>query len=194
MKKIIYLFLFSIIISCGGEKIMIREAAKGNGYIIGTFTLLDEKPRYNGYGLEYKPEGKKIGLLDSYHKVWIQKNLPHIKIGNKRVYLFLKEHKAGNYEFFNYDLFTNLGFSQSSIKSKTEFSIPFNVQEGSINYIGDFTFYPTSNENGNFFVISDKFDQDLSKFKERYPRKNWAIVQNKTLSKGDINQSLIEFK
>ncbi|PWK18730.1 hypothetical protein [Xanthomarina spongicola] len=194
MKKTIWILIFMIAMSCGGEKIMIRNAAPGNGYIIGTFTLIDEKPRYNGYGLLYKPEDKKLGFFDDSFGISISRGLPHQKVENKRVYLFIKEHKVGDYEFFNYILSTNLGYSQKSIKSKKEFSIPFKVQEDSINYIGDFTFYPNGNENGNLFVIQDKFEQDLPKLKEKYPRKNWKIVQNKTLNKGVLNESLVEFK
>ncbi|MCF1192027.1 hypothetical protein LRR18_10575 [Mangrovimonas sp. AS39] len=194
LKKAIVIMLLTFAISCGGEKIMIRNAEKGHGYILASITLLDGKPKFNNYGLEFKPEGKEIGLFDSNGGLRIQRDSQHYKTDNSRVYLILKELKVGNYEFFDYHLIQNFGYSASHIRSKKEFSIPFSVQEDSINYIGDFTFYPQSNDNGNLFVISDKYDRDIMKLKEKYPRINWEIVQNKALENGVLNESLIEFK
>ena len=202
MKRIIYYLIAFLIISCSSTNSVTNKAKNEKGFIAGTFTIIDEEPRFNAYMLDYKPEGKKINWTSSYHKILVQTNgmgfkikfSPDYSIGNKKVFLFIKEHKVGNYEFFNYELFTNLGLSQSTLKSKTEFLIPFSVKKDSINYIGDFTFYPKSNENGNLFEISDKFNRDLSKFKEKYPENNWNSILNNTINKGNLNESLIEFK
>ena len=202
MKKYIYYLITILMISCNSTNSIANKTKNEKGFIAGTFTIIDEKPRFNVYMLDYKPEGKKINWMSNYHKILVKTNgmgfkikfSPDYSAGNKKVFLFIKEHKVGKYEFFNYELYTNLGFSQSTLKSKTEFLIPFNVKKDSINYIGDFTFFPKSNENGKLFEISDKFDRDLFKFKEKYPEKNWNSIQNNTLKKGNLNESLIEFK
>jgi hypothetical protein len=202
MKKTIFCLMIIVHISCSSTKSTSAEKTNEKGFIVGTLTIIDEKPRFNGYGLEYKPEGKEINWLSRYHKIMVHTISrgfkltfsPDYSIGNKQVYLFVKEHKVGNYEFFNYDLFMNSGYAQSSLKSESEFSIPFSIQSDSINYIGDFIFFPVGNENGNLFEISDKFDRDIPKFKEKFPEKNWDIVQNKTLKEGAISETLIEFK
>lgn len=201
MKKAVILFLVIIIFGCSSNKSTSNSSSKGYGFIAGTLTIIDEKPRFNAYNLEYKTKGKKITMYSNYHIIHVNakgmgfklKFSPDYSIGNKRVYLFVKEHKVGEYEFFNYDLFTNLGLSQSHLKSKSEFSLPFNVQKDSINYIGDFLFYPNGNENGKLFELSDKYSRDSLKFKEKYPTRNWKTLQNKTIKKGVLYGALLEF-
>ncbi|HET8810659.1 MAG TPA: hypothetical protein VFM65_10410 [Flavobacteriaceae bacterium] len=197
-RNILYLIVI-IFFGCSSSKTISNEE---KGYIVGTFTIIDEKPRFDAYSLHYKPKGKKIGWFSSYHKIIVQARLGFFKsklvsdfsIGNKKVFIFLKEHSAREYEFFNYDLFTNLGLIQSHLQSKKEFSIPFKVTKDSINYIGNITFYPNGNENGNLFVLKDDFSQDILKIKEKYPDMNWETLQNKTIKEGDLENAFFELK
>ncbi len=178
------------------------QKSNEKGYIIGTFTIIDEKPRFNAYILDYKPEGKEINWTSNYNKILVRTNgmgfklkfNPDYSIDNRRVFFFIKEHKVGNYEFFDYELFNNLGTSQSTLKSKSKFILPFSVFKDSINYIGDFAFYPKGNKNGNLFEISDKFKRDIDMFRNKYPDFDWDKTQNNTIDEGDLNEALIEFK
>lgn len=189
MKHIIWLLCFAFLFNCAGKKIMIREAAKGNGYIIGTLTIASAKPRFDSFWLSIKSEERQKGVLGRRNSILIRRSSRHYKMGDKRVYLFIKELQAGHYEFFNF------GFSNGyvSYDLKEEFSIPFTVEEGAVQYIGDFTFYPFFNDKGNALVISNQWERDLEAFKEKYPRLNWPNVKEMTLEKGEVNEIIIDF-
>ncbi|MCX7551726.1 hypothetical protein [Xanthomarina sp. F2636L] len=194
MKKLTVLSIVILFFSCNSKKIMVRNPADGNGYIVGAITIINEKPKYSSYGFKFKPEDKDVTWLYNGDGLAILRSSPHLKIDNKKVYLFVLELKVGDYEFYDYNLVTNTGIGYAIKSSKNKFNIPFKVEADAINYIGNIAFFPNYNINDTVILISDNFEEDLGLLKEKYPRKNWQIIQNITLKEGHISNTLIEFE
>jgi len=75
----------------------------------------------------------------------------------------------GNYEIYNFDVFSNGGYVQSNFSSKQDFSIAFVIRPGQATYIGEYRAVGLRGRNifglplraGAFFIVSDKSQRDV---------------------------------
>lgn len=169
-----------------------------NGLMIGTITIIDEKPRYNSYDFFYRPINVKKG-----HRINIRPNSGGLKKsfepdyidGNKMTFQFALEHPQGKYEFWSFSLFSNLGYIQDTFRPKENFSIPIELKKGTITYIGNIVFYPQGNDNGYQIEWTNNSENDIAKFREKYPNYNWSnMTISVPVSGENLTNKLIEFK
>jgi hypothetical protein len=75
---------------------------------------------------------------------------------------------AGQYEFFDLWMVAASAFGSTEYRPKEQFSIPFKVEAGTVNYLGEFRAYPTVGRNifgmllpaGGYFVVRDQEARD----------------------------------
>ena len=105
------------------------------------------------------------------------------------------EHLPGEYEFFNYSLFNNLGYIQSTKRERKGFSIPFSVVKGEISYLGDMVINTKEfKKTGTLIRWLDNSERELEKFSTKFSKIDWSTFTNQTIVEGDIeNSDLIEF-
>lgn len=179
-----------------------KSKVESKGSFILTYTIIDEKPRFNAYKLLYKPIDKKISFFSSYNHVMVQPSQPAFKkvfkpdsvIDNHFIHLFHERKEAGVYDFFNFELFTNLGMSQGTNKAKKNFSIPFEIKFDAIMYLGDVLFYPKGNENGKMFEWSNKYQRDSSMIYKKYDLKDSDYIRIDVPSDGELTERYFDFK
>ncbi|MEL6977794.1 MAG: hypothetical protein AAGM38_03835 [Pseudomonadota bacterium] len=86
--------------------------------------------------------------------------------------------------------------------SGSEFSIPFRVGPGQTHYLGEWRCLPQTDPDvvgpalmdGCLFAVSDRFERDVLRLKERFTGVNWTAMRNDTLREGDAPQGLIAFR
>tara|TARA_B100000809_G_C14882856_1_gene439843 strand:+ start:25 stop:618 length:594 start_codon:yes stop_codon:yes gene_type:complete len=108
-------------------------------------------------------------------------------INEEKIYYLVAKTSVTKYKLSGYEIIKELN-PRDEIKSKTnQISIPFEIEKGIVNYIGDFNFYLNKNENGFHFEIQNNLDRDIAKLKKMYPKVEWGEIKNQLLkSESDI--------
>jgi len=203
MRITLTLILISIFIGCASNPIKLApqtySKSNKNGLIAGTISIIDGKPKFNSYDFYYRELGQK-----KQHRITIKPDQggftmvlkPDYTKGDTLVFQYIMEHPPGNYEFFNYSLFNNMGYIQSTKKEKKGFSIPFTIASGEIAYLGDMVINTKEfKKSGTLVKWMDNSDRELKKFKTKFSKIDWSTFTNKTITEGKIeNEKLIEFK
>jgi hypothetical protein len=143
-----------------------------------------------------------MNFFSSYHQIMVQPSQPAFKKnfkpdsrnGKKLIHLFSERHEAGIYDFFNFELFTNLGLSQSTVKAKKNFSIPFSVKSDTITYLGEVLFYPKGNENGKIFEWSNQYERDSSLIYRKYNITPSDVIVIDIPNNGQLVENYFDFK
>src|SRR6056297_391883 len=202
--KILLIILSAIfLIGCASNPIKLApqtySSESNNGLIAGTISIIDGKPKFNSYDFYYREIGQK-----KQHRITIKPDQggftmvlkPDYSVGDTLVFQYLMEHAPGQYEFFNYSLFNNMGYIQSTKREKKGFSIPFEVESGKIAYLGDMVINTKEfKKNGTLVRWLDNSKRELMKFKKKFSRIDWSTFTNQTITGGEIeNQELIQFK
>lgn len=143
---------------------------------------------------------RKKGSTDSGQITFIHDGLWNVPIDfdDKAVRgtLFAVRLPVGEYELHQVMFFINRGqFGTTTFKAKEEFSIPFRVEEGRSIYLGEFVAVPVMGKNffgmavpaGGYFVVSNKFDRDLSLLTMKSEAVAGWQAQNATIDPKSIN-------
>lgn len=91
---------------------------------------------------------------------------------------------AGTYEYYSYSLFKNNGLAHVTWYPKSEFSIPFRVEENKINYVGEIVVHPQVGKNllglaatsWGIWSMGEALERDLPLLKARYPDQDWESL------------------
>lgn len=95
----------------------------------------------------------------------------------------------GEYEFFNYQIFSTNAIYENRWFSKEDFSLAFEVEPASVTYIGDIRFVPNVGKNaigmtvaeGGYFIIADESETDLPQLQATFPDIDWSEARTGTL-------------
>lgn len=153
-----------------------------NGLIVGSVSIMDEKPRYNSYFVHYREIGsKKIGSIRiSPEQIIKMRFVPDFFEGSKAVYLFSFEKPEGNYEFFRLDFFTNSGYAPlQRLDKSSEFSLPFQARSGKITYVGEIVIDSKSSK--QYKEVNNKYDRDIAALSEKISGIEWRSAENETI-------------
>lgn len=147
------------------------------GLVIGAFSIKNEKPIFNGYGLYHTSldfqEKQTVN-----NRVWItpeqtikMKLKPDFFDQDKGVYYFAFKKSPGNYAFNVVNLFANGGMFSDSYNLPINF--PFKVEKGKITYVGEiFLDYRNKNIEQNFLQ-----ERDITNLKEKFPNIDWKQLK-----------------
>jgi hypothetical protein len=203
MKNLIIILSISFIFSCASNPINLApqnySSSSKNGLIVGTISIIDGRPKYNSYDFFYRElkQQKK-------HRITIKPDQggftmvlkPDYSIGDTLVFQYIVEHSPGQYEFFNYSLFNNMGYVQTTKREKKGFSIPFKVESGQIAYLGDMVINTKEfKKTGTLVKWIDNSNRELIKFNTKFKNIDWSTFTNQTITEGEVeNKKLIEFQ
>ena len=168
--KYIKLFLFfifllfnSCIIPSDSMKTYINQS-NHEGMIVGTICI--ENKRFDGYYFKIYNEISTGDFIYSDEIKILGSNSDH-KIGKNKYYLFSIVKPKGNYKFSEIVLFLNTGYMQST--RSAELSLPFEIKENEINYLGEIKL----NTRKGIFELNNQIERDRKWFKEKFPQINF---------------------
>ena len=192
-----FFWLIFLIIGCAVTPELPKELIQTDlnqnlGFMIGSFSRDSDAEQFNAYSFFFRDVSKTISkrifiMPDSVYKFKFKDDFSDEKVGGALFGFVLPK---GEYEFYNFDLFTNLGIIQNNYGAKHDFSIPFTITPGQINYVGEIKFSADS----SLFVISNQKDRDLPLFKEKFPNLDWNELVIAVPIKGNVIPQIVKFE
>lgn len=171
--------------SMPSEKMTFDPNKTQNGLIFGSITFPNEKAKYNGYflGLICESTDEKTAKKNSTEIHFSPEQIIKMKhkgqLDNGLTYLFAIERPEGNYKLSGIRLFSNSGIpimQKNSIVNS--FSIPFKINKGEIQYVGNITFNEHEIESENVITYKKLFEKDLQGIKNIQPYIYWDGAKN----------------
>lgn len=102
--------------------------------------------------------------------------------GEKKGIVFAQALPPGEYEIYNYQVYSANGAFETRWYARDDFSVRFIVAPGSVNYLGDIEFAPHVGKNflgmaasdGGFFRILDRSTRDMGPLESKFPDVDWT--------------------
>jgi hypothetical protein len=202
IKAAIFLFLIYMTLSCSvahdnmpEKPIRFHQDFSKNGLIFGSITFPNQEANFNSYFIRISciDETDNIKSVKNFTEIHIKpeynSNIRHIgHYDNGRTYVFALERLPGKYEIPSVRLFRNSGIVYLQRTDYVgEFTIPFEVKKGEINYIGNIIFNDKTLSNDTIVKHQNNFDKDVKVLKNIQPTVNWNLAKNDTLIKIKYN-------
>jgi hypothetical protein len=174
-------------------------AQSSNGLAIGTITFEGDKPVNDIYRFFYEATaGDKKFMKRNAGKIMIKAREGNDRaftgdFNNKKTYLFVIDREPGNYAFTQYNYLDRIG-ATGMVSSSEKFAIPFQIQAGTISYIGEFTYNDKAIPGTPRIVVSDNMSRDLDEFRKKFPNINWDGTLNNTVKSGNTGKGIIDFR
>jgi len=196
--------LLALFISCGSASSdkapETFTSSSENGLAIATITFESTTPKNDIYRFFYEPvsQDKKF-VKNNNGKVMIKsRNEKNNRAFNGdfakgQSYLVVIERAPGNYVFNQHTVLNRIG-SMGQVSYSKKYSIPFDIKKGEITYLGELSYNDLSEPGTPRIVVYDRFDRDLTEFKNKYPNINWSSAIDKTAKKGDNGGGIIDFR
>ena len=125
--------------------------------------------------------GYNLILKNKRHK-------PDTIVNSEKVFYIIGKRKARKYHLFEYEIIKDSKVKRENIKKSL--SIPFDVENGKVNYIGNYKFYPNKNKNGFYFELTNKLNRDINQLQNIYPNIDWNEIESQIVNPND---NAIEF-
>jgi hypothetical protein len=165
------------------------DSTNEQGLFLATITLKENSSDIDVLDFEfedyYNVHDENWFLIDLVFKN--NRIKPDTILNEEKIYYVMGKIPATKYKLSGYNIITELN-PRNNIKSKiNQISIPFEIDKGIVNYIGDFNFYLNKNENGFHFEVQNNLIRDIAKLKKMYPKVEWAFIKNQLIkSKEDV--------
>ena len=129
--------------------------------------------------------------------------LPGFNVGQRESDI-VKVYKlpAGQYEFYDFNMFIGSPVGTTEFKAREEYSIPFAVRPGQVTYIGEIKLIPRTGRNifglpipgGGHFILSDQRSRDMALLRANYPNLAAVQVEHRPLRGGNAPPDLVRFR
>ena len=164
------------------------------GYLVGSFTIAQGTPtrtieffhgedgfRYSNYRFIFRPTGataateKRSGFVGRGSAFWETRSGDDYKGEGTSGHVYVIPLRAGTYEFHRFEVYA--GGSQTTWRSRKDFSLPFEIQAGRALYIGELVALHTFGKNmlgmtiptGADFYARFPSDRDITLLQDKYP-------------------------
>ena len=179
-----------------------RPEDTSNGILVGSFTRLNGKPRYNVYSFYFEDStGVKREITIEPERITSVKYPDDFDNGEVSGSVFAFTLPAGTYNlngYYNVYQVTTTTY-RYFIPSK-EFNIPFTVKAGLVNYLGEIRFHPKLKDkyetepkfflgnyaDGGSYQIHDSFNRDIELLKIKFKNIGSSKVLNITPLNAEI--------
>ncbi|MGB6083164.1 hypothetical protein [Moheibacter sp.] len=182
MKYFVLTFLLFIFFNCTSSKQtkpiepnpLYFSENNTSGLVVGTLTFVHERARFGNYSIQVvnKNENEYIAKQNSTtvniipDLLWKPKHRG--ELDNGQTYLIVFKRMKGSYEINHIDV-SGQGISTTFSSVFSGFSIPFNVEEGKITYIGNLIIDEFSDNSTYGIIHRNNFDRDIEEFQKIYP-------------------------
>lgn len=157
------------------------ESDSTKGLVI--FSISTTKPAFSGYYLEVfhfeNRTKEKLRLSPSFQ-------LPDIKGDSSKIYYNAVLLPSGEYKIYGWGMEFNSGTGITTFFPMGNFSLPFAVTGGRVNYLGDYLgtskggrdILGMKRPTGGYFIVSSRFTEDFETIIRKWPN----LDLNKTLN------------
>jgi hypothetical protein len=143
-----------------------------NGILVGSFARSRDGPVYYSQTFYFKNvktgEVHQIKAQPTFN-LYTGKTPDDFSTEGSAGAIFAFSIPAGPYAFHNFRLYQANGAFQQNWSSKTDYSIPFEIQPNTVNYVGEIkldalkgrNFFGMTVPAGGVWLVSDQFDRDV---------------------------------
>ena len=164
------------------------------GLVVGSITRPSLKPAFNSYALLFRNIDSKqeyrVRISADMMSGRYEDDILDQGVAGSKFALLLP---PGRYELYNFSLFMMGPAGDTTYFAKQDFSVPFAVQAGEIQYIGEFRNKPvtfmhsfmgmeTEMLAGGSWDIYDNSGRDLGRMETRFPGLAWSDAKIKLLN------------
>lgn len=202
--KTFYIIITALIVAaCGSQQTTpvpeTLSPSPEKGLAVGTITFEGDVPLNDIYRFFYEAtSGDKKFKKANAGKIIISgrtdgKSMFNGDFNDKKTYLFIIEREPGAYAFTQYAYLDHLGPS-GTVSSSKPFAIPFEIKKGEITYVGELDYVDLIKKGDIRIFVADYFTRDIAEFKKKYPQADWDKAVNRTPTKGNTADGLIDFR
>lgn len=176
------------------EQLAVTDLAS-QGLVVGSITRPPLKPAFNRYTLLFRNIDSKqkyrVSISADFMSGRYEDDILDQGVAGSKFALLLP---PGRYELYNYSLFMmDPAGGDTTYFAKHDFSVPFAVQAGEIQYIGEFRNKPVTYIRsfigieaellaGGSWDIYDNSGRDLGRMETRFPGLDWSKAKVKLLN------------
>lgn len=194
---IFFLLILTILESCAVRPPLNYETNDpSTGVLIGSFSRVNGKPRFNQYSFYFiGPDGTEREITIKPELITTVKYPDDFDNGEVSGSLFAFTLPAGNYTFKRYyNLYQVTISAYRGFVPSDNFEIPFSIEPGTVNYIGEIRFYPKLKDkyesepkfflgnyaDGGFYRIHNSYERDMPLLKKKFKSLESAEILNIT--------------
>jgi hypothetical protein len=180
--------IFSVLLLCLGlaacaNKLLKPDGVSGssltptNGVLVGSFARSPDGPVYYSQTFYFKNaktgEVREIKSQPTFN-LYTGKTPDDFNTPGSAGAVFVFSLPAGAYTFHNFRLYQANGSFQQNWTSKEDYSIPFEIQANTVNYVGEIkleglkgrNFFGMAVPAGGVWLVSDQLDRDMDILKK----------------------------
>ena len=143
-----YRFLVSLcaafLVGCASTSQMPSNYAGADaGQVVLGLGALNAGAAYSSYDLRFRRVDSAQADAAVGNFTYLSNNVfsskkPDYQDSKETGVVLVKSLPAGKYEIYNFNIFLNMGMTQSNFSSRVPFSIPFTVKAGQVTYLGNY--------------------------------------------------------
>jgi len=146
------------------------------------YSISTTKPIFSRYNLKiFNLESRK---KENFHLGTFQ--LADVKSDSVKIYYFAAMLPKGNYKIYGWDLVLNHYRGATTFSPRGNFSLPFTVAGGSINYLGDYLGTAVIGKGinvllgpkGGYYIVSNRYEEDFKAIAEKWPSLDLTGILN----------------
>ncbi len=186
MKKLTFISLLLVIVSCTSTKSISEKFDNNseNGIFYGILSFPKQKTHMSSFNLFYRLKGTEA---KKKHKqsIYIKNSVVFRSVtfnadyetDDEYIYLFAIEVPLGKYEFYQ-TAFTEVVTQGWLIRESNPFSLEFDIEKGSIVYVGNYKYFEKGNNYRDFLKINNNKQKADEYFKLYRKDINWIEAVN----------------
>lgn len=183
--------------SSGSIAVTPNGQSEARGAIVGSFTQIG-KTYVRSISFRHIASGKRFTVAQG---TFLNRNDFKGMIDGIGI-VFAYDLPVGDYEFFDYEISYNDGFVSKIWRPQNKFSIPFEVDDGRVKYLGDIRLIPARGKNfigltieaGGAFLFANELERDLPILRRRFSYLSSKEVYPAVPKSGDITGAAILFE
>lgn len=143
MFRFLVSFCAAFLVGCASTTQMPSdyEGADAGKVILG-LGAMNGGAAYSSYDLRFRridgAQTESVGRFTFLPNNVFSSKKPDYQNSQETGVVLVKSLPAGKYEIFNFNIFLNMGMTQTNFSSKEPFSIPFTVKAGQVTYLGNY--------------------------------------------------------
>jgi hypothetical protein len=146
------------------------------GIVVGSFARDPEAPYYVSQAISFQnsAHGARHRVLATYPDSLVNKPTPdEFETPDSKGAIFVRLLEAGEYSFNGFSVSHHTSRGTATISPRHDFSVPFQVEAGKVNYIGEFKRVSLEGKGDEAplpgWAISDRMERDREVIAREYP-------------------------
>lgn len=185
MFRLMFLLVMLLVSGCATnsltpQPVTLSDLNDGRGILVGSFSRDANEQQYYSQTFRFKntSTGELFDIVSQpTFNLFSGKTPDDFQTSESRGGIFIFSLPPGEYAFYNFRLYQSDGYANKNWWSAQDYSIPFEVHAGVVNYVGEIKLIPSFGTNffgmrvhsGGYWEISDQKERDAGLISSKHP-------------------------